>query len=297
MQSCSRAVAAICLQPQDLRGMSTFNQRRRRSGSLKAVVFDWAGTLLDYGSQAPVLAVVSVFRSFDVPVSIEEARGPMGMAKRDHLRTMLQTPRIATAWQKVRGEAADEAAIDMLYARFLETQQTFLADHATLIPGALEAVADCRRRGMRIGSTTGYTRELMQVIVPAARAQGLEVDAMYCASDFAEGRPAPWMSVENARQLGVYPMAAIVKVDDTLVGVEEGLNAGMWSVGLSVSGNMIGLNEAELASLSDVELAAKRQTAVERMEAAGAHFVIDSVAELPGILDQIEQRMAGGETP
>jgi phosphonoacetaldehyde hydrolase len=278
-------------------GMSPLNKRRQHAGPLKAVVFDWAGTLLDYGSQAPVLAIVSVFRSFDVPVSIEEARGPMGMAKRDHLRTMLEMPRIAAAWQAVHRAPADEAAIDKLYARFLETQKTFLADHAKLIPGALEAVSDCRRRGMRIGSTTGYTREMMAVIVPAARAQGLEVDAMYCASDFAEGRPAPWMSFENARTLGVYPMAAIVKVDDTLVGVEEGLNAGMWSVGLSVSGNMIGLNEAEAAALPAAELAAKRRTAVERMEASGAHFVIDSVAELPQVLDQIEQLLAAGETP
>ena len=277
--------------------MSTFNKRRRNVGPLKAIVFDWAGTLLDFGSQAPVLAVVSVFRSFDVPVSIDEARGPMGMAKRDHLRTMLEMPRIAEAWQTVHRAPADEAAIDKLYARFLETQKTFLADHAKLIPGALEAVADCRRRGMRIGSTTGYTRELMEVIIPAARAQGLEVDAMYCASDFAAGRPAPWMSFENARELGVYPMAAIVKVDDTIVGVEEGLNAGMWSVGLSVSGNMIGLNETELAALPPAELSARRQAAVERMEAAGAHFVIDSVAELPGILNQIEQLLAAGETP
>ncbi|BBO32938.1 phosphonoacetaldehyde hydrolase [Lacipirellula parvula] len=277
--------------------MSTLNTVRRHVGPLKAVVFDWAGTLLDYGSQAPVLAVVSVFRSFDVPVSIEEARGPMGMAKRDHLRTMLEMPRIAAAWQEIHRAPADEAAIDKLYARFLETQKTFLADHAQLIPGALEAVADCRRRGMRIGSTTGYIRELMEVIVPAARAQGLEVDAMYCASDFAEGRPAPWMSFENARTLGVYPMAAIVKVDDTIVGVEEGLNAGMWSVGLSVSGNMIGLNEAETAALPAAELAAKRRAAVERMEASGAHFVIDSVAELPQVLDQIEKLLAAGETP
>ena len=277
--------------------MSTFNKRRRNVGPLKAIVFDWAGTLLDFGSQAPVLAVVSVFRSFDVPVSIEEARGPMGMAKRAHLRTMLEMPRIAEAWQTIHRAPADEAAIDKLYARFLETQKTFLADHAKLIPGALEAIADCRRRGMRIGSTTGYTRELMEVILPAAREQGLEVDAMYCASDFVEGRPAPWMSFENAQELGVYPMAAIVKVDDTIVGVEEGLNAGMWSVGLSVSGNMIGLNETELASLPPTELSAKRRAAVERMEAAGAHFVIDSVAELPAVLDQIERLLAAGETP
>ena len=277
--------------------MPTLNEHRRPPSPLKAVIFDWAGTLLDYGSRAPVLAVVSVFRSFDVPVTIEEARGPMGMAKRDHLRTMLEMPRIGSQWQQVLGAPHDEQAIDRLYARFLETQVSFLADHATLIPGALEAVADCRRRGLKIGSTTGYTRELMEVIVPAAKRQGLEVDAMYCASDFAEGRPAPWMSFENARALGVYPMSAIVKIDDTTVGVEEGLNAGMWSVGLAKSGNMIGLSETELAALEPAEQAALVASARERMAASGAHFVIDSVAELPAVLDAIEALAAKGQTP
>ena len=277
--------------------MPTLNEHRRPPSPLKAVIFDWAGTLLDYGSRAPVLAVVSVFRSFDVPVTIEEARGPMGMAKRDHLRTMLEMPRIGSQWQQVLGAPHDEQAIDRLYARFLETQVSFLADHATLIPGALEAVADCRRRGLKIGSTTGYTRELMEVIVPAAKRQGLEVDAMYCASDFAEGRPAPWMSFENARALGVYPMSAIVKIDDTTVGVEEGLNAGMWSVGLAKSGNMIGLSETELAALEPAEQAALVASARERMAASGAHFVIDSVAELPAVLDAVEALAAKGQTP
>jgi len=277
--------------------MPKLNEHRRPPSPLKAVIFDWAGTLLDYGSRAPVLAVVSVFRSFDVPVTIDEARGPMGMAKRDHLRTMLEMPRIGAAWQQVHGAPHDEQAIDRLYARFLETQMSFLADHATLIPGALEAVADCRRRGMKVGSTTGYTRELMEVIVPAAKRQGLEVDAMYCASDFAAGRPAPWMSFENARVLGVYPMSAIVKVDDTTVGVEEGLNAGMWSVGLAKSGNMVGLSESELAALDPAEQAAKLASARERMTACGAHFVIDSVAELPAVLDVIAGLLAKGQTP
>lgn len=277
--------------------MPTLNEHRRPPSPLKAVIFDWAGTLLDYGSRAPVLAVVSVFRSFDVPVTIEEARGPMGMAKRDHLRTMLEMPRIGSQWRQVLGAPHDEQAIDRLYARFLETQVSFLADHATLIPGALEAVADCRRRGLKIGSTTGYTRELMEVIVPAAKRQGLEVDAMYCASDFAEGRPAPWMSFENARALGVYPMSAIVKIDDTTVGVEEGLNAGMWSVGLAKSGNMIGLSETELAALEPAEQAALVASARERMAASGAHFVIDSVAELPAVLDAVEALAAKGQTP
>lgn len=266
-------------------------------GPVSAVVFDWAGTLIDYGSCAPVLAVASVFKLFDVPVTIDEARGPMGMAKRDHLRTMLEMPRIAEQWRQVHGATADEQAIDKLYARFLETQRELLADHATLIPGALATVAECRRRGIKIGSTTGYTRELMEIVMPVARSGGLEVDAMYCASDFVEGRPAPWMCFENARTLGVYPMAAIVKIDDTTVGVEEGLNAGMWSIGVAKTGNLIGLTEAELAALPSTEQSERLKSAHDRLRASGAHFTVDSVAELPGVIDRINQLLADGLTP
>lgn len=271
--------------------MSRSDSRQRYRGPLRAVIFDWAGTVVDFGSRAPVIAVRQTFDDFGVPISDEEARGPMGMAKRDHLREVLRVPRIAERWQQVRGAMPDEAAIDELYAAFLASQRQVLIEHSSPIPGCVTMVRQCRERGLRLGSSTGYTAALMELIVPAAREQGLEFEAMVCTDDVPAGRPAPWMCLENARRLGVYPVDAIVAVDDTVVGIEAGRNAGMWTVGVAKTGNLIGLSEQELAALPGPERENRLAAAHKRLQSAGADVTVDSAADLPAALDKIEQSM------
>jgi phosphonoacetaldehyde hydrolase len=269
---------------------------RRRPGPLKAVLFDWAGTVLDYGSRAPVFAVMRVFAEAGAVITTDEARGPMGMAKRDHIRALFELPRVRDLWRNVHGAAPDENAVDRLYGDFLATQKDLLVDYATLIPGAAAAVANCRERGLKVGSSTGYTAELMKVLIPAARDQGLQFDAMVCADDVPQGRPAPWMCLELARRLDAYPVDAIVVVDDTTVGIEAGLNAGMWTVGVSQSGNLVGLGQEELAALDPQERRRRVETASEELLAAGAHFVIPTVADLPSVLQKLEQPLQSEAT-
>ncbi|MCC6492908.1 MAG: phosphonoacetaldehyde hydrolase [Pirellulales bacterium] len=266
-------------------------------GPLKAIIFDWAGTIIDYGSRAPVLAVMRAFGALDVPVSIEEARGPMGMSKREHLQAMMAMARIGEAWRAVHGNEATEHAVDRLYAGFLATQAGLLLEHAELIPGCLQAVADCRQRRLKVGSSTGYTKELMDVLAPAVHDRGFTPDALVCANDVPQGRPAPWECLENARRLRVFPMQAIVKVDDTTVGVEAGRNAGMWSIGIARSGNLVGLSQTEFERLGPAEQASRLERAYDELYAAGAHQVIDTVAELPGALDALERRLVDGAGP
>jgi phosphonoacetaldehyde hydrolase len=282
---------------EELSQMSSFRFQRRYAGPLKAVVLDWAGTTVDFGSRAPVLAVMEAFRRADVPVTLEQARGPMGMAKRDHLRVMLEMPEVARRWQQAHGREPASADIDRLYTQFLPLQKEILATNSQLIPGCKEAIDECRSRGIAIGSSTGYTQELMDVIVPLVRAQGYRPDAIVCASDVSPGRPAPWMCFENARRLGVYPMEAIVKVDDTTVGIEAGLNAGMWTVGIARSGNLVGLSEAELNRLAPQEQSKRAQAATAELYRCGAHFVADTIAELPQVLREIDTMLQRGMRP
>jgi phosphonoacetaldehyde hydrolase len=277
--------------------MNAFRFRRRYHGPLKAVVLDWAGTTVDFGSRAPVLAVLEAFRRSEVPVTLEQARGPMGMAKRDHLRTMLEMPDVKAAWTKVHGRAPTNEDVDRIYAKFLPLQKEILENHSELITGCLEAVEKCRSMGVAIGTSTGYTRELMDVLVPLARSQGFVPDAIVCASDVSPGRPAPWMCFENARRLGVYPMEAIVKVDDTTVGIEAGLNAGMWTVGVARSGNLVGLSEQELSQLERKEQERQVAVADAALFACGAHFTVETIAELPIVLSQINKMLEQGKRP
>ena len=264
---------------------------------LKAVILDWAGTVLDHGSRAPMGAFVRAFARFGVDISIADARGPMGMAKRDHIRMVGQAPAVAAAWRSRHGHDFTEADVDAIFDVFEPLNVAAVVDHADLIPGALEAVAALKARGLRIGSTTGYTRPIMAKLMPVAAAAGYVPEIVVCAGDLPAGRPSPLMMWHVMAEMGVWPAETVVKVDDTPPGIGEGRAAGTWTVGLALTGNIAGLSAEELASISPDERAAIRARATAEMTSSGAHLVIDSIADLPRALDDIESRMASGERP
>jgi phosphonoacetaldehyde hydrolase len=264
---------------------------------LKAVVFDWAGTTIDYGSRAPMGAFVEVFAQFKVELSIAEARRPMGLPKWDHIKALVTDPDIAARWQRAHGTAPTDADVDRIHEVFVPLNTRVVADYADLIPGTVETVAHARERGLRIGSTTGYTREIMEPLLPLARAQGYAPDNLVCAGDLASGRPTPLMMYKCFADLGVWPAQAVVKVDDTVPGIAEGLAAGSWTVGVAMSGNALGLSLEQLNALSETEREMRRTLAMRELVLGGAHYVIDSIADLPPVLDVIEGRLARGERP
>jgi phosphonoacetaldehyde hydrolase len=264
---------------------------------LKAVIFDWAGTLVDYGSLAPMGVFVETFAQFGVAVTIDEARGPMGMAKRPHIVALTRLPRVAEAWKAAHGRLPTEDDVDALYEVFVPKNVEVAADYADLIPGVMETVAALRSAGLKIGSSTGYTREIMARILPKAAAQGFTPDSLVCTGDTLDGRPSPLMFYKGLIEMNVWPAWNAIKIDDTTVGIAEGLNAGAWAVGVAVSGNCFGLSLADTQALAPDEFAARRAKARATLLAAGAHYVIDSVADLPLVVAEIEGRLARGERP
>ena len=264
---------------------------------LRAVVFDWAGTTIDYGSRAPMGAFVEVFKRFNVELSIEEARRPMGLPKWDHIEALVSQPDIAMRWQRAHGKMPTDADVDRIYDVFVPLNTRVVTDYADLIPGTVQTVAELRRRGLKIGSTTGYTREIMAPLLPIAREQGYAPDNLVCAGDLPAGRPTPLMMYRCFADLGVWPAAAVVKVDDTVPGIAEGLAAGSWTVGVAMSGNAFGLSLDEVKALPDAERSARRAKAVLELTQGGAHYVIDSIADLPAVLDLIDDRLASGQRP
>jgi phosphonoacetaldehyde hydrolase len=271
--------------------------RRAYRGPLKAIILDWAGTTMDYGCYAPAVVFVEVYKRKQVPISIQEARVPMGAHKKVHIRKISQLEAVAERWESAHGRRPVEDDVEAMFQDFIPLQLACLADYADLIPGTIEAVKHFRHRGLKIGSTTGYTGDMMALLLKEAKRRGYEPDTTVCATDVPAGRPEPWMCLQNAMQLRVYPMEAIVKVGDTLPDIEEGLNAGMWTVGLAKTGNELGLNEAEIAKLPADALSARLAVARQRMHQTGAHYVVDSIADVPPILDDINARLARGECP
>lgn len=214
-----------------------------------------------------------------------------------HIETLLHAPTLAERWRKRHGRLPGPGDVDLLYEAFMPMQLRCLRDYAEVLTGVADVVAACRARGMKIGSSTGYTREMMDVLMPLAAEQGYRPDAMLCASDIDQGRPAPWLNLENARRLGVYPLESIVVVDDTCVGIQAGLNAAMWTVAIAVTGNEIGLSHDAFQALSPDERQTRVATSSRRLTDAGAHYVVDSVADLMPAIDDIERRLLAGERP
>ena len=275
----------------------SFTYQRRYRGPIQAVLLDWAGTTMDYGCMAPAVVFIDVYKRQGVPITMEEARAPMGAHKRVHIEKISQLDSVRGRWKDVHGKLPDEADVDRMFADFVPLQMQCLGDYSSLIPGALEAVGAMRSRGMKIGSTTGYLRDMMAINLRDAKRQGYEPDSTVCASDVPAGRPYPYMCLQNVINLQVSPVEACVKVDDTLPGIEEGLNAAMWTIGLAISGNEVGLPLEQVRSLEPSEVARRRSRAYGRMSQAGAHYVVDDISAVMPCLDDIERRMALGERP
>jgi phosphonoacetaldehyde hydrolase len=274
-----------------------FTYQRRYRGPIQAVLLDWAGTTMDYGCIAPAVVFVEVYKRQGVPISMEEARIPMGAHKRVHIQKISELDSVRRRWQEAHGRLPTDDDVSRMFADFVPLQLACLSDYSELIPGTLAAVDAMRARGIKIGSTTGYTTEMMKINLEDAKRQGYAPDSTVCASDVPAGRPYPYMCLQNVINLGVSPVDACVKVDDTIPGIEEGLNAGMWTVGLAVSGNEIGLSRKEVQALDPADRERRRQRAHTRMYQSGAHHVVDSIADLMPCLDDIEARIARGERP
>ncbi len=268
---------------------------RPYDGPVSTVIFDWAGTVLDFGCMAPVAAFVAAFERHGVAISEAEARAPMGAAKREHIELILAIPAVQARWIKHRDVSSTQADVDALYTAFLRSDEENVARYSDLVPGALDVVHALKARGISIGSTTGYPREVMNRLVPLAAAQGYRPDHVCTVSDVARGRPWPDMILVNAVALGSPDMRACVVVDDSPSGLTSARAAGMWAVGVAASGNEVGLSLADWSALDDDARDRRLVPARERLRAAGAHFVVDSVADLLPVIDTIEERLRAGE--
>jgi phosphonoacetaldehyde hydrolase len=254
-------------------------------------MLDWAGTTVDHGSLAPVLALQALFDARGITLSAAQARREMGLLKRDHIQAILAQPEVNATWTALNGSRPTDADVSSLFDQFGPLQMEIIGQHSQLIPAVAESVADWQRRGLRIGTTTGYTRAMLAPVLEQAAQQGYHPDASVCPDEAPAGRPAPWMLFKNCQLLEVYPPAACVKIGDTVVDILEGRNAGMWTIGLTRTGNLVGLTEEEWVQLPAPEQAARLARAGQILLDAGADFIAEDLPSCDPLLMQIEARI------
>lgn len=259
------------------------------SRSLKLVVFDWAGTTVDHGCFAPLAPFMHALARHGVEITAEEARQPMGLHKKDHIRALLADQSIAARWRAAQGRDWTEADVEQIFQDdFMPLQMAAVRDHCELLDGLLDCCDTLRRQGIKIGGSTGYFREAAEAARQRAAQQGYAPDATFCPDDVPRGRPAPWMIFRNMEALDVHSVRDVVKVGDTVPDIEEGRNAGVCSVGVTRTGSEVGCTKQEWEALSPDEQSRRTGQAAEKLYAAGANFVIESVDQLPETLDEIE---------
>lgn len=264
---------------------------------LKAVILDWAGTAVDHGSLAPVAALQRVFAENGVQITPAEARKDMGVLKKDQIRFILSGDRVCREWTNLQGRAPSEEVVMRLFTEFLPRQAEILAEFSDPIEGVPETVEAWKASGLRIGSTTGYTRELLDIVAATAAARGYSPEASVTPDEVGAGRPAPFMCYRNAIALAVYPLSACVKIGDTPSDIAEGRNAGMWTIAITRTGNEIGLSKRDWDALPPAEQKTLELEAAARLTTAGAQYVAASLAECSQFLEDIDRRIAAGEHP
>ena len=263
----------------------------------QAVVFDWAGTIVDFGSLAPMGAFVQIFERHGVPVTIAQARVPMGLPKIDHILAMGRMSEIAQAWRDAHGglDFSEDDAQSLLQ-EFEPMSAQSAWDRRAFIPGFLDTYAWLQSRGIRVATTTGYTRRIMAPIIAHAAKAGFVPDAVICCDDVLRSRPDPMGMLACCTAMGVAPGLQVLKVDDTAPGIEEGLNAGCLTLGVAASGNALGWSLAQWEASSEGERESALAAARAQLKAAGAHGVINSVADLPNAIETIAERLHLGGT-
>jgi phosphonoacetaldehyde hydrolase len=263
----------------------------KQASRIRAVMLDWAGTTVDHGSIAPVLALKTLFAKHGIALSKEDARRDMGLLKRDHIRAILALPNICAEWRTLFGREPGTEEVSLLFEEFGPLQMDIITQHSQLIEGVADTVRNWQNRGLLIGSTTGYTREMLNPVLAQAAASGYRPDASVCPDEVGAGRPAPWMLARNAQLLNVYPPSSCVKIGDTISDIEEGRNAGMWTIGLTRTGNMIGLDAASLEKLPITQKEALLKKAASEMLEAGADFVAEDLSACDPLLTAIQTRL------
>lgn len=257
---------------------------------IEGVIFDWAGTTVDYGCFAPVNAFIEIFKEYGIEPTLEETRKPMGMLKWDHIKTMLSMPRIHEEWKKVHHRDWTDADVDKMHDQFTEKLLGILHNFADVKPYVLETVEELRKRGIKIGSTTGYTDEMMQIVVAKAKENGYAPDVWISPNSVGNmGRPYPYMIFENMKQLKLQNVHQIVKVGDTISDIKEGVHAGVITVGVLEGSSEMGLSEEEFEALSAQEKQMLKEKLTASYKEAGADYVIHHAGELCALIDNIEQ--------
>ena len=279
--------------------MNKHLEEKRYKGKVQAVILDWSGTTADAYVVAPAVVFVEVFKRQKVEISMVEARGPMGLRKDLHIKALTEVDEIKERWKKIHGKYPEQSDVDRMFADFVPLQLDCLRKYTTLLPGVAEVIQRLQKQGIKIGSTTGFVRSMVDILEEDSAKQGYKPDASVAGDEVTSGaRPSPHMVYKNLDMLNITPIQSVVKVDDTASGVGEAVNAGCWGIGVTRYSNYMDVDTPEDGKkLSEDEIKKRVAKTKDILEKAGAHYILESIADIEPVIEDINKRLARGERP
>ncbi len=265
---------------------------------VQGIIMDWAGTAVDYGCMAPVHVFLDIFRSKGIEPTMEEVRAPMGLSKWDHIKTMLEMPRIGKSFEESMGRSFADRDVDQMHEEFEPKLLGILHRFAYPIEYVVDVINQLRQDGLKIGATTGYNDAMMNIVASKAAENGYAPDYWLTPDSVnGKGRPYPYMIYANMIRLDMGLPSQVIKVGDTVSDIQEEMNAGVWAVGVVNGSSMLGLTEEEVNGMEPHTLREHSEAAKQNFIDCGAHYVIEKMSHLPDIIELVNLRLKGGDMP
>ncbi len=292
--------------PEEIRRAAAQQQKFDNENTQRNVAYvmlDCSGTTMDRYVDAPAIVFVEVFKNYGLEISMPEARAPMGLRKDLHIKAITQIASVRERFVAKFRREPGQGDVDKMFADFVPTQLELLrkGNYHELLPGVGELVKGWQRDGIKIGVTTGFTRDMLDLLLAGAAKQGFVPDTAVAGDEVEMPRPTAYMVIKNLERLGVYnlehAMRRTIKVDDTVSGAGEGAPL-CWRVAVSRWSNYVADSWAAVRQMSADELATRERASKEKLiKESGAHYVIDDLRDMPAVIADVNQRLASGENP
>jgi phosphonatase-like hydrolase len=221
------------------------------------VAFDMAGTTIEDRNEV-LLSFLEAMKENRIPATVEELQKWRGASKREVLRIFIEQ-------QFGKEDPGNRERLDQTYAAFRrQLENRFVNDGVRVIAGAEETFRWLRDRGIKVALTSGFYRQVADIILRTVGWKPGTVDVSICSDEVPRGRPAPFMIFRAMEATGVLDVRRVVTVGDTVLDLESGMNAGV----RGVVGVLTGTQK------------------IERLGKSPHTHIIASVAELPELLEK-----------
>ena len=253
---------------------------------IKACIFDLGGTIVDRYSLTPFLSLRKVFSDKCINVRDELLFKDMGKSKKEHINEIISDSIVRNQWIRINNCEPNKNDVDKLFNKFNEIQIESSKNLITVLPETKNCIDFLKKNNIKTGTTTGFNKENMEVIKDKLENSNIFIDSYVSSTCLNKpSRPRPFMIHKNLENLNIRTPNEVIKVDDTIVGIEEGLNADCITVGVARwSINMGIYNLSDAFKKKDIELKSNLKKSREVLESSGAHYVINTLDELPNLI-------------